>query len=1046
MQRPPLVPALLLILLVPVLAALLLYFPVKNRVASLQDTAVQRVEEALQQNVVLEVGGARLGLRRGLGFRLYDVCLHERGDRQERILEARYLFVGVNLAALLRGDVRIQRIFVLQPRVFLTRDPTGKLNVSRLFSATYARQQARETLQDETLYETFGPLLWRNEISFKNGEIVYGDAGDGGREPIRLCKLDLRVINRLDVDRLDVRIRGEIAAAAVLATLDLQGDISGWKTVGSLEELTSAIRLSLEGDNLQELADRFHVAREGDELRGAFTGVLAYEGSLLLPGKGHLELVLEQPHISLRRIHPHPFSPDRVDVVAPFEANRDEITFSQGQIRLAGMPIRWDAAFLFQGRKLNHLDVDLAADDLPLMEAKSYLPLGLLRGEAWRFLTAMVRAGRVDATARLRGAPEDFSRLGAPEGEDAFQLRLRFRDCTVVLPVQEPYLPFHSTEGVLELHKGTVHFRGFRASYGRTPIPEIHGSIRNVHRSVSHLSVEALAHLFIPETFQEMDHGIFPDAIRRVGRSFQEADGGGRLSIGIDYTYGRNREGRLSVHGEATLEDVRARCVPLGLSVTGMNGRIAFDESSVSFLDMHLMADRSPVQVAGSVRFGKAADGATGEVRFDSPLLRAADLFPRLGLGEQVRGPLRARAVLAWDAGVMGWKGTLQGEELELLVGSFSWQARDMLLTLEGSEDSLVVPSFRATLEGSELAGEGRWSSLRPLNGRVDLRSAALDLDRLVGQRTKEKPRGDRISTDVLGIFQAREKPGGSGIDVRFGLKCDRLFYRDFDASDVVLEGRATSERLHVQYAHGTYGGGGFIVQGEAALDDPRIPFSMLFGLNEVRTEAYWQWFTLTPGFLEGTASVEGSLRGNLRPSGTWWKDLHGTFSLYSEGSTIRRYELLSKILTLVHFTQWTRVRLSDLYARGVPCRQIAGNLRLHSGSLSTENLVMDTSIARVTLRGTYDIVQDRMDTEMTLQPMEQLDQVLDYLPVLGRVIRGPDGTTVLFHYALRGPLKDLSVELIPFRALNNRIGTPFRRLNRWLQNLDDRLQGRQAP
>jgi len=249
-----------------------------------------------------------------------------------------------------------------------------------------------------------------------------------------------------------------------------------------------------------------------------------------------------------------------------------------------------------------------------------------------------------------------------------------------------------------------------------------------------------------------------------------------------------------------------------------------------------------------------------------------------------------------------------------------------------------------------------------------------------------------------------------------------------------------------VEYAHGKRGGGGIIAQGGAELRDSRLPFSMLFGLSQIGTEAYGSWFSLPPGFIDGTASVEGSLRGNLRPSGSGWKEIHGAFSLYSDGGTIRRYELLSKTLTLINFTQWARVRLSDLYARGLPYRQIQGTLRLHKGVLSTEDLVLDTSIARVTLRGGYDVVHDRMDAEVTLQPMEQLDLVLDYLPVLGRVISGPDGTVVVFHYALHGPLKDLSIELIPLKSLNNRIGAPFKRLNRWWQYLEERRPFRDAP
>jgi len=1047
MRRPPLSSALFLAVLLLCAAVFVLYFAARNRMTSLQETVIQRVEQALQNNVVLEIGGARLGLRRGLGFRLYDLSLHERGDPQARILEARYLFAVLDVRALFRGEVRIQRIFVFQPRVFLSRDPAGKLNVDRLFSASYARQQARDRLSNQTLQETFGPLLWRDEISFKNGEMVYRDVADGGRERVRIVKVDLQVTNRLESDRLEIRALGEIVTPAVGATLDLQGDISGWKTAASLDGLSAALRLSLREGDLQGLTGCFGGIRPGDELRGTFGADLTYEGSLLLPGKGHLELVLEEPHVSLAAVHPHPFSPERVTLDAPFEAGKDGIAFFRSRIDVGSLPILWTGAFRFHEGKITHVDVDLSGEDLSLLEAKSYLPLGLLEGETWRFLTDMVKAGRVDARARLQGAPEDFSRLASPEGEDALYLWIRFRDCTVELPVREPYRPFHSAEGVLELSKGTLHFRGFRAAYGQTRIPEIRGSIVNLHQPVSHLSVQARARLYIPETFQELEHDLFPPAVRQLARSLQEADGKGTLQIRIDYVYGRQVEERLQVQGEAALEGVRATCTPLGISLTGVSGRVAFTEASVHSLNMNLVADRSPVRLTGGVRFGEETSGADGEFRFVSPRLHADDLAPWLGLGGRVSGSLHATGLVTWKAGHMGWQGALRADELEVSGGSFLFPARDLVLDTQGTADSLTVASLGVRVQDSHLSGQGRFESLKPLKGRVDLHASVLNLDRLLSQkRKKESPWNALIPTRVLRIFHPREEGGGTGTDVRLGVKCEQVIYRNFDASDVVIEGGVTSEKVRVEYAHGLCGGGSVIVQGDANLKDPNVPFSLLFGLSQIRTEAYARWFSFSPDFIEGTASLEGSLRGSLRPSGAWWKEVQGALSLYSDGCTIKRYDLLTKSLTLINFTQWTRVRLSDLYSRGLPCRQIKGNLRLQKGALSTEDLVLDTSIARVTFQGAYDVPQDRMDTEVTLQPMEQLDHVLDYLPLVGRVISGPDGNVVVFHYAVRGPLKDLRVELIPFKSLNERIRSPLQKLNGWMERMDKRLQGRDEP
>ena len=66
-----------------------------------------------------------------------------------------------------------------------------------------------------------------------------------------------------------------------------------------------------------------------------------------------------------------------------------------------------------------------------------------------------------------------------------------------------------------------------------------------------------------------------------------------------------------------------------------------------------------------------------------------------------------------------------------------------------------------------------------------------------------------------------------------------------------------------------------------------------------------------------------------------------------------------------------------------------------------------------------------------------QEEDLQGYGPAAKKLIRSPRN---------QGPMNDLQVELIPFKTLNERVGSPFEKLNIWLENLDDRLQGRETP
>jgi len=487
---------------------------------------------------------------------------------------------------------------------------------------------------------------------------------------------------------------------------------------------------------------------------------------------------------------------------------------------------------------------------------------------------------------------------------------------------------------------------------------------------------------------------------------------------------------------------VRAICDPPGVSLSRVSGRLAFTESSISSVDMALKVDGSPVRINGRVRFGGSETGATGTIGFESEALESGGLARWLGDPDRLQGTVSAAGNVGWKQGRLSWEAYLRGDRLQAAAGSYLLPLEDLHVEVEGGENSLSLRALTARVAGNDMRASGRWTSLKPLIGRIDVQTPVWDVNSFFRQRTEMRPREAGIDQEIVDLLRPREAEKTTETDVRFRLKCERLTLRNISLSEVISEGRIAGRKCEVEFLHGKTGGGSLIVQGEADLKDVRRPFSLVFGLSQIRTEEYCRWFSLSPDVIQGTASLEGTLTGSLSPAGPWQKDLGGAFSVYSDGCTIKRYDLLSKALALINFTQWTQVRLSDLYARGVACRQIKGNFRVGSGVLFTDDLVIDTSIAVVTFQGSYDILRDHTDAEVSLRPMEQLDQVLDFLPLVGWVIRGPDGTFVVFHYDVEGPMKDLQINLIPFKALNNRFGSPLRKLNGWLRSLDDRLQG----
>ena len=115
----------LLILFFVVLFLICLFaLPANYFIPRIKDAVIKRIEESLEKNLTLAVHEVRIALHRGgIGFRLYNLALHEKGGNQQEIFSSEYLFVGLDIKSLLLGDIQIQRLFGFRPRMCLIRNP-----------------------------------------------------------------------------------------------------------------------------------------------------------------------------------------------------------------------------------------------------------------------------------------------------------------------------------------------------------------------------------------------------------------------------------------------------------------------------------------------------------------------------------------------------------------------------------------------------------------------------------------------------------------------------------------------------------------------------------------------------------------------------------------------------------------------------------------------------------------------------------------------------------------------------------------------------------
>ncbi len=994
---------------------------------------IQEVEDTFKKDIALKE--IRIGFDQGrIGFRLYNLSLKNEAEDPQEIFSTQYIFVVLNFKSLFQKKVQIDRLYTFQPKLVITRDgPSEKSeNISDILS-DLLKDDCNDQVFTSSLSSTITPFLFKDRISIKKAEIIVENKAQGAAGKVSIRNLNVDIRNKMRSDLLVLKLSGQIHEPVHIGSFSLEGELKGLLDAQCLSELFVKLSLKFQDLALGSLIDYLPEKIGGQRLEGMLAGDFFYDGTLLLPGKGHVKLLSKDMIWHSSNIHFNTFTPSILEVDTLVDFNRDQIVLSESKIDVDGLKIHGKGNLAFTHNKLSFVDLDFKGKDLPLLRVKEYIPLNMLRSNVWPFLVKMIKGGEADMRINLVGKPDDFRLLETPQGEDAVRLWITFKNITVLLPLEEDYLPFREVYGFLKIRKGTMFLEDFHALYGKSPIIKADGTIFNIHQSKKQLQAAGKARLGdIQEVLDEMDHGIFPESVRLISRDMQQASGTGTLDLQAIYDFGMNEEKKLQLSGVARLEGVRAHYRRWGLSMNSVAGLLTFSDSSLSSVDIFLKVGNSPIQLNGQTRFVKSSQGSTGEIQFVCKQFIAKDFLPKSADMFNVEGDLSTEGKVFWKGWDWKWQAMVEGDQLNLSSDRYLVSLKDIRARLEGEDGLVLLHNLTCRNQGNTFAGKGEWKTLNPRMNQIKVQTSYLNLNNFFEEKKQDFPFEKDIEQETDPFLTLKDE----AININFELSCDRLVYRYSYMDDAYIQGLFGPEKIVVQQARARVGDGRLSLYGHLIPGMEKMPFVLRFSLDQIDSKDISQWFSMNSLIVDGLFSMAGGLEGVYQKSPLWKNSLQGRISLFSNEGTIKRYDFLAKTLTLLNITQWSKVRPGDLTAVGIPYRRIEGTMQIEKGIMKNDFFI-DSTIALVDIDGEYAYLSDDLDIELSIRPLEQLDIIIDRLPVVGKVIKGPDGSIVNICCQLTGPLQNPEVLLVPFKDLNNRIrNTPIPELNKWVKSI----------
>jgi hypothetical protein len=147
-------------------------------------------------------------------------------------------------------------------------------------------------------------------------------------------------------------------------------------------------------------------------------------------------------------------------------------------------------------------------------------------------------------------------------------------------------------------------------------------------------------------------------------------------------------------------------------------------------------------------------------------------------------------------------------------------------------------------------------------------------------------------------------------------------------------------------------------------------------------------------------------------------ESLSGGLRLEIENGVIERFNILSKIFSVLNVSQLLKGRLPDLTTKGLPFHQITANFHVKDGVATTDDFLVDSDSMRITLIGKIDLGKNLVDARIGVHPLVTIDTILRSVPIAGYILTGEDKGFISYFYEVKGSLDNPKIDAIPFKIV----------------------------
>ncbi|MFH1114437.1 MAG: AsmA-like C-terminal domain-containing protein [Pseudomonadota bacterium] len=365
-------------------------------------------------------------------------------------------------------------------------------------------------------------------------------------------------------------------------------------------------------------------------------------------------------------------------------------------------------------------------------------------------------------------------------------------------------------------------------------------------------------------------------------------------------------------------------------------------------------------------------------------------------------------AIRIGDSGKPDFDAGLQFTHVSLRIPGFHKPTVGMVATLRQKGKTFHLTVDRARIGSSVFSGTFTATGFDHPKTDVSLIFSFLDTTDFEAPRGYVSPFtwGEWIQANAAIGFLARSSGKGflSAAKGKTQLRTFSNFRANIEGKDGLLEVAG----WQVNIADGT-------VRGTGLFDirpGTKAPLVLDLQADRLRMESLMM---SDPDWLrvEGDAALKGKLQWNIS-SGRANNGVNktGNIEVRVHDGKINKFDILSKLFSLINLGSIMRGRLPDIIQQGLPFQSLTWNMNIFDTKWKFRDMMLISDAARITASGMYFSDQDRVDFQVDVSPLVGFDKI--FAGLFGNLVT-KNGKILTTTFRVRGLSKTPDVRLMPF-------------------------------